>query len=142
MPFAKQSPHLRVVFFRKTLSALSTAPFEAHETKTTEVTERRIKKNVGFTRGRETNETQLPQFKNPHQNKKEVKMKTRYRLAVWAVMAVVGSTIVGGGFWVWLTGIAVGKFVARLALTAVVAIAVYLLVYALIFGGMYWLLTI
>ena len=69
-------------------------------------------------------------------------MKTRYRLAVWAVMAVVGSTIVGGGFWVWLTGIAVGKFVARLALAAVVAIAVYLLVYALIFGGMYWLLTI
>ena len=70
MPFAKQSPHLRVVFFCKTLSALSTAPFDAHETKMTEVTERRIKKNVGFTRGRETNETQLPQFKNPHQNKK------------------------------------------------------------------------
>lgn len=69
-------------------------------------------------------------------------MKTRYRLAVWAVMAVVGSTIVGGGIWVWLTGIAVGKFIARLALTAVVAIVVYLLVYALIFGGMYWLLTI
>ena len=75
-------------------------------------------------------------------NKKEVKMKTRYRLAVWAVMAVVGSTIVGGGFWVWLIGIVIGKFVARLALTAVVAIAVYLLVYTLIFGGMYWLLTI
>lgn len=69
-------------------------------------------------------------------------MKTRYRLAVWAVMAVVGSTIVGGGFWVWLIGIVVGKFVARLVLTAVVAIAVYLLVYTLIFGGMYWLLTI
>lgn len=69
-------------------------------------------------------------------------MKTRYRLAVWAVMAVVGSTIVGGSFWVWLIGIVVGKFVARLALTAVVAIAVYLLVYTLIFGGMYWLLTI
>lgn len=62
-------------------------------------------------------------------------MKTRYRLAVWAVMAVVGSTIVGGGFWVWLIGIVIGKFVARLALTAVVAIAVYLLVYTLIFGG-------
>lgn len=75
-------------------------------------------------------------------NKKEVQMKTRYRLAVWAVMAVVGSTIVGGGFWVWLIGIVVGKFVARLALTAVVAIAVYLLVYTLIFGGIYWLLTI
>lgn len=44
MPFAKQSPHLRVVFFCKTLSALSTAHFDAHETKTTEVTERRIKK--------------------------------------------------------------------------------------------------
>jgi hypothetical protein len=57
-------------------------------------------------------------------------------------MAVVGSTIVGGGFWVWLIGVVVGKFVARLALTAVVAIAVYLLVYTLIFGGMYWLLTI
>ena len=142
MPFAKQSPHLRVVFFCKTLSALSTAHFDAHETKTTEVTERRIKKNVGFTRGGETNETQLPQFKNPHQNKKEVQMKTRYRLAVWAVMAVVGSTIVGGGFWIWLTGIAVGKCVARLALTAVVVIVVYLLVYTLIFGGMFWLLTI
>ena len=142
MPFAKQSPHLRVVFFRKTLSALSTAHFDAHETKTTEVTERRIKKNVGFTRGGETNETQLPQFKNPHQNKKEVQMKTRYRLAVWAVMAVVGSTIVGGGFGIWLTGIAVGKCVARLAFTAVVVIVVYPLVYAFIFGGMYWLLTI
>ena len=74
--------------------------------------------------------------------KKEVQMKTRYRLAVWSVMVVIGSTILGGGFWIWLTGIAVGKCVARLALTAVVVIVVYLLVYALIFGGMFWLITI
>ncbi len=69
-------------------------------------------------------------------------MKTMYRLAVWAVTAVIGSTIIGGSIWVWLTGIAVGKFIARLAFTAVVAIMAYLFVYALIFGGIYWLLTI
>lgn len=56
-------------------------------------------------------------------------------------MVVVGSTIIGGGLGGWLTGIAVGKFVAILAHTTVVAITVCLLVYALIFGGMFWLLT-
>lgn len=29
-------------------------------------------------------------------------MKTRYKIAVWALVAVAGSILFGGGFWWWL----------------------------------------
>lgn len=67
-------------------------------------------------------------------------MKTRYKIAVLALVAVAGSTILGGNFWWWLVGIVTGKFIIRLVFTIALAIVIYSLVYALIIGGLFWLL--
>lgn len=67
-------------------------------------------------------------------------MKTRYKIAIVALVAFAGSALLGGGFWWWLAGIAVGKFVIRMVFTLALAIVIYCLVYALIIGGIFWLL--
>lgn len=67
-------------------------------------------------------------------------MKTRYKIAVLALVAVAGSTILGSSFWWWLVGIMAGKFIIRLIFTIALAIVIYCLVYAAIIGGIFWLL--
>lgn len=67
-------------------------------------------------------------------------MKTRYKIAVLALVAVAGSTLLGGSFWWWLVGIAAGKFIIRLLFTIALAIVIYCLVYAAIIGGILWIL--
>ena len=48
-------------------------------------------------------------------------MKTRYKIAVLALVAIAGSALLGGSFWWWLVGIAAGKFVIRLLFTIALA---------------------
>ncbi len=62
MPFGKESPHLLSSgrIHRQNLVLSKPYTCSVPETKTTAATERRIKKNVGFTRGRKTYETQTP----------------------------------------------------------------------------------
>ncbi|WP_329903518.1 hypothetical protein [Porphyromonas pogonae] len=67
-------------------------------------------------------------------------MKLRYKISIWVALALVGSLLWGGSVWLWLSGICVGKFLIRLLLTIALAIAVYILTYALIIGGILWLL--
>lgn len=67
-------------------------------------------------------------------------MKTRYKIAVWAVVAVAGSAVFGGSVWAWLIGLLVGKFVAQLVVTIALAIVLYFLFYALIIGSIFWIL--
>jgi len=67
-------------------------------------------------------------------------MKTRYKIAVWALVAVAGSILFGGNFWWWLAGLLVGKFVIRILFTIALAIVIYCLVYAFIIGGILWIL--
>nr|WP_302831119.1 hypothetical protein [uncultured Bacteroides sp.] len=67
-------------------------------------------------------------------------MKTRYKIAVWALVAVAGSILLGGSFWWWLAGLLVGKFVIRILSTIALAIVIYCLVYAFIIGGILWIL--
>ena len=85
-------------------------------------------------------ETQLPHLWNPHKIKKSDKMKLRYKISIWVVLALAGSLLWGGSVWLWLAGICAGKFLIRLLLTITLAIAVYILAYALIIGGILWLL--
>lgn len=73
-------------------------------------------------------------------NQTTTKMKTRYKIAVWALVAVVGSVLFGGSLLWWLAGIVAGKFVIRLLFTIVLAIVIYCLVYAAIIGGILWIL--
>lgn len=67
-------------------------------------------------------------------------MKPRYKISIWVVLVLAGSLLCGGSVWLWLTGICMGKFLIRLLLTIALAIAVYILTYALIIGGILWLL--
>lgn len=83
----------------------------------------------------------LPHLWNPHKiKKKSDKMKLRYKISIWVALALAGSLLCGGSVWLWLAGICAGKFLIRLLLTIVLAIAVYILTYALIIGAILWLL--
>ena len=62
-------------------------------------------------------------------------MKLRYKISIWAVLALAGSLLCGGSVWLWLAGICVGKLLIRLLLTIALAVVVYILTYALIIGG-------
>ena len=90
--------------------------------------------------GKKKMETQLPHLWNPHKSKKSNKMKLRYKISIWAILALAGSLLGGGSVWLWLAGICAGKFLIRLLLTIALAIAVYILTYALIIGVILWLL--
>ena len=85
-------------------------------------------------------ETQLPHLKNPHKIKKSDKMKLRYKISIWVVLALAGSLLCGGSVWLWLAWICVGKLLIRLLLTIALAIAAYILAYALIIGTILWIL--
>lgn len=73
-------------------------------------------------------------------SKKSDKMKLRYKISIWVALALAGSLLWGGSVWLWLVGICAGKFLIRLLLTITLAIAVYILAYALIIGAILWLL--
>ena len=83
---------------------------------------------------------QLPHLSNPHKIKKSDKMKLRYKISIWVALALAGSLLWGGSVWLWLAGIYAGKFLIRLLLTITLAIAAYILAYALTIGGILWLL--
>ena len=82
----------------------------------------------------------LPHLWNPHKIKKTDNMKLRYKISIWVALALAGSLLWGGSVWLWLVGICAGKFLIRLLLTITLAIAVYILAYTLIIGGILWLL--
>ena len=90
--------------------------------------------------GKKKKETQLPHLWNPHKSKKSNTMKLRYKISIWAILALAGSLLWGGSVWLWLAGICVGKLLIRLLLTIALAIAAYILAYALIIGAILWLL--
>ena len=90
--------------------------------------------------GKRKVEIQLPHLWNPHKIKKSDKMKLRYKISIWVVLALAGSLLCGGSVWLWLAGICAGKFLVRLLFTIAMAIAVYILTYALIIGAILWLL--
>ena len=87
--------------------------------------------------GKKKMETQLPHLWNPH---KSNKMKLRYKISIWVALTLAGSLLWGGSVWLWLAGLCAGKFLIRLLLTITLAIAVYILAYALIIGATLWLL--
>ena len=85
-------------------------------------------------------ETQLPHLWNPHKIKKSDKMKLRYKISIWVALALAGSLLWGGSVWLWLAGLWLGKYIVRLLFAITLAIAVYILTYLLIIGGILWLL--
>ena len=67
-------------------------------------------------------------------------MKTRYKIAIWAVVAVAGSAMLGGSLWMWLIGLLVGRLLIRLLFSLALAVVLFILAYALIIGGLFWIL--
>ncbi|CDN30737.1 hypothetical protein BN938_0632 [Mucinivorans hirudinis] len=67
-------------------------------------------------------------------------MKKWIKIAVLALVAVIGSILIGGTLWVWFAGLFVVKFIARLLFTLALAVVLYVLFYALIIGGILWIL--
>ena len=67
-------------------------------------------------------------------------MKQRYKTLIGGTLALIGSSLLGGSVWLWLAGLCAGKFLIRLLLTITLAIAVYILAYALIIGTILWIL--
>lgn len=90
--------------------------------------------------GKKKMETQLTHLWDPHKSKKSNKMKLRYKISIWAILALAGSLLCGGSVWLWLAGICVRKLLIRLLLTIALAIAAYILAYALTIGAILWLL--
>lgn len=88
--------------------------------------------------GKKKMETQLPHLWNPHKiKKKSDKMKLRYKISIWVALALAGYLFWGGSIWLWLAGICAGNFLIRLLPTIALAIAVYILTYALIIVTLY-----
>lgn len=67
-------------------------------------------------------------------------MKTRYKIAIVALVALAGSLLLGGGFWWWFVGLSVGRGIIQILFTLALAVLLYVLFYALIIGGVLWLL--
>lgn len=67
-------------------------------------------------------------------------MKTRYKIAIVALVALAGSALWGGGFWWWVIGLTVGRGIIEFLLTLALAMVLYVLFYALIIGGILWIL--
>ena len=79
----------------------------------------------------------LPHLWNPHKIKKTDNMKLRYKISIWVALALAGDLFWGGSIWLWLAGICAGNFLIRLLPTIALAIAVYILTYALIIVTLY-----
>ena len=121
------------------LAAPESFTLYALETKTTDTTERRIKKNVGFTEA-ETVETQTPSNQESASVKKKAKtMKARTKTAVWITAAILCPAVFSGSAWTWAAGIFIGRTVIRLLLTAVSATVLHILLHACIIGTMLYL---
>ena len=54
--------------------------------------------------GKRKVETQLPHLWNPHKIKKSDKMKLRYKISIWVVLALAGSLLCGGSVWLGWQG--------------------------------------
>lgn len=67
-------------------------------------------------------------------------MKTRYKIAIVALVALAGSVLLGGSFWWWFIGLTVGRSIIQFLLTLALAMVLYVLFYALIIGGIFWIL--
>lgn len=67
-------------------------------------------------------------------------MKTRYKIAIVALVALAGSALWGGGFWWWFIALTVGRSVIEFLLTLALAMVLYVVFYVLIIGGIFWIL--
>ena len=74
-------------------------------------------------------------------NQKNIRiMKALIKLAVIITVAGLLTLALGGSFWAWSIGLLFGRFIIQLALTVSLAIIIYVLIYALLIGGVIWIL--
>lgn len=69
-------------------------------------------------------------------------MKTRYKIAVWVIIAVLVSTMFGGSFGAWIVGLWLGKEVILGLIRFLLGCVICLLSMVAFFGFLFWLLTL
>ena len=83
----------------------------------------------------------FPHLKNPHKIKKNREtMKRWLKIAVWTMIAVTGAVITNTNPLWWLVAVVAGRTVLQLILTLALGVILYVLFYALIIGGLFWVL--
>jgi len=63
-------------------------------------------------------------------------MKTRYKIAVWLVMASLGATLCGGSLVIWL----IGLFLLRCSYRILWGCLLTMLIGLFIFSSLFWIL--
>lgn len=67
-------------------------------------------------------------------------MKKWIKIAVWTAVAVLGAVITHTNTLWWLVAVVVGRTVLQFILSLALAVVLYVLFYALIIGGLFWIL--
>ena len=67
-------------------------------------------------------------------------MKKWIKIAVWTAVAVLGAVTTHTNPLWWLVAIVVGRTVLQFILSLALAVVLYVLFYALIIGGLFWVL--
>ena len=67
-------------------------------------------------------------------------MKRWGKIAIRTAIAIVGATLTQTNILWWFVGMGIGKFAFQLILSLSLAVIVYLLLYALVIGGLFWIL--
>lgn len=67
-------------------------------------------------------------------------MKRWNKISIIGVVAILGAIITRTNILYWLIGITLGKTIIRIILTASMAIITFVVIYALIVVGLFWVL--
>ena len=67
-------------------------------------------------------------------------MKKWIKIAVWTAVAVLGAVITHTNPLWWLVAVVTGRTVLQFILSLALAVVLYVLFYALIIGGLFWVL--
>ena len=67
-------------------------------------------------------------------------MRALIKIAIITAVAGFFTLAVGGNFWMWLVGIVLVRLFFEVIVTISLAIIIYVLIYALIIGGLFWIL--
>ncbi|MFI3333482.1 MAG: hypothetical protein SNG69_09635 [Rikenellaceae bacterium] len=62
-------------------------------------------------------------------------MKNLIRIIFWAMVAFVGSRVLGGGFVWWILAVTFGRAIFQFMFTVTLALILYVVFYALIIAG-------
>ena len=67
-------------------------------------------------------------------------MRANCNLIIWGTLATLGYLLIGSNWFLWLIGLFIAKYVAQFLVIFGLWCLFYILIYALISGGLFWIL--